>query len=135
MADPKTSTPAAAPALTDAAAATEGKKKRAAAGEAKKPRNLGPKGVAKALRGSINRTNKLLAQAKKEKLLCENKLKAMMQDAECAKTPAGISISWKSTSTSRLDTTALKAAEPEIVNKYTVTATSRRFTISTRKSK
>ena len=75
------------------------------------------------------------AQAKKEKILCENKLKAMMQDAECAKTPTGISISWKSMSTSRLDTTALKAAKPEIVNKYTVTATSRRFTVSTKKSK
>lgn len=75
------------------------------------------------------------AQAKKDRLLCENQLKAMLKDAECAKTPAGISISWKSTSTSRLDTTALKTAEPEIVSKYTVTANSRRFTISTKKSK
>ena len=74
-------------------------------------------------------------QAKKDKLLYENKLKAMLKDAECAKTPAGISISWKSTSTARLDTTALKAAEPEIVNKYTVTATCRRFTIASKKSK
>lgn len=78
MADPKTSTPAAAPASTDATApaATEGKKKRAAAGEAKKPRNLGPKGVAKALRSSINRTNKLLVLAKKENLKLELSLDA-----------------------------------------------------------
>ena len=75
------------------------------------------------------------AQAKKDKTLCENKLKAMMQDAECAKTPSGVSISWKSTSVSRLDTAALKAAEPDMVNKYTVTAATRRFTISLKNSK
>ena len=78
MADPKTSTTAPATASTTATDATAetGKKKRAASGEAKKPRNLGPKGVAKALRGSINRTNKLLAQAKKENLKLELSLDA-----------------------------------------------------------
>ena len=78
MADPKTSTTAAASASTAATApaATEGGRKRAANGEAKKPRNLGPKGVAKALRASINRTNKLLVQAKKENLKLELSLDA-----------------------------------------------------------
>ena len=61
---------------TDGAAAVTGKKTRAANGEAKKPRNLGPKGVAKALRASVNRTNKLLVLAKKDGLTLEVSLDA-----------------------------------------------------------
>lgn len=60
----------------DSAAAVTGKKTRAANGEAKKPRNLGPKGVAKALRASVNRTNKLLVLAKKDGLTLEVSLDA-----------------------------------------------------------
>ena len=87
MADPKTpntapvsnaSASATATEVTkvDGAIAATGKKTRAANGEAKKPRNLGPKGVAKALRASVNRTNKLLVLAKKDGLTLEVSLDA-----------------------------------------------------------
>ena len=85
MADPKT--PNTAPVYNASASATAteapkvdsaatGKKTRSANGEAKKPRNLGPKGVAKALRASVNRTNKLLVLAKKDGLTLEVSLDA-----------------------------------------------------------
>ena len=84
MADPKT--PNTAPVFNasasatatevDSAVAATGKKTRSANGEAKKSRNLGPKGVAKALRASVNRTNKLLVLAKKDGLTLEVSLDA-----------------------------------------------------------
>lgn len=39
-------------------------------------------------------------------------------------------ITWKAVTTSRLDSTALKKALPEIVAQYTKTTTSRRFVIA-----
>jgi predicted phage-related endonuclease len=41
----------------------------------------------------------------------------------------GHNISWKPVSTERLDTKALKEAEPEIYAKYVKTSVSRRFTL------
>lgn len=41
----------------------------------------------------------------------------------------GHTVGWKPVTTERLDTTALKAKEPEIVKKYTKAITSRRFTV------
>lgn len=59
----------------------------------------------------------------------ENDLKAMLKDAECGKTPAGHSVSWKSATTNRLDTTRLKKDKPELVEQYTVQSTVRKFGI------
>lgn len=72
---------------------------------------------------------------KEEKAKLENQLKALMKDAECAKTPAGYSIRWKSSTSSRLDTTKLKAEQPDLVAKYTKTSSYRRFTVTAPKAK
>lgn len=60
----------------------------------------------------------------------EIKLKSLMKDAECGKTPAGYSVRWKNSQTSRLDTTKLKADHADIVAKYTKTTQYRRFSIT-----
>lgn len=67
---------------------------------------------------------------KKKRAEKENQLKAMLKKAECAKTPAGYSIRWKSSKTNRLDTATLKAEHPELVEKYTKTTSYRRFSIT-----
>ncbi len=41
----------------------------------------------------------------------------------------GHTVGWKTVSSERLDTTALKAKEPEIAKKYTKITNSRRFTV------
>lgn len=69
-------------------------------------------------------------QIKAGKAECENKLKAMLKKAECGKTPAGYSVHWKSSSTSRLDTSKLKAENPTLVEKYMKTTSYRRFSIT-----
>ena len=60
----------------------------------------------------------------------ENNLKAMLGEAECAKTPGGYSVRWKSRTTSRIDTAKLKADHPDLVAKYTKTTSYRRFSIT-----
>ena len=56
-------------------------------------------------------------------------IKAAMGDAEQI-TAGPFRITWKPVTTSRIDTTALKKALPEIAAQYTKTTTSRRFTIA-----
>lgn len=73
-------------------------------------------------------------QLKTAKAEAENRLKAIMKDAECGKTPAGYSVRWKSSSTSRLDTTKLKAEHPDLVARYTKTTAYRRFSITAPKA-
>lgn len=49
---------------------------------------------------------------------------------ECESLTAGqYKITWKPVTTSRVDTTALKADHPEIAAQYTKTTTTRRFTV------
>ena len=69
-------------------------------------------------------------QLKAARAESENALKAMLGEAECAKTPGGYSVRWKSSTTSRLDTTKLKADHPDLVAQYTPTTNYRRFSIS-----
>ena len=64
----------------------------------------------------------------------ENKLKALLKDAELGVTPSGFSVSWKSYSQSRLDSAKLKAAHADIVNRFTTTVTGRKFSVSAPKS-
>ncbi len=66
--------------------------------------------------------------AKARKQAAANHLKEMLGDHEKGQIE-GHTVSWKPITTERLDTTALKAKEPEIVKKYTKTSTSRRFTV------
>ena len=66
------------------------------------------------------------AKAKKQE--ASNHLKEFMGDYEKAEC-SGYSISWKPVTSERLDSKALKEAEPEIYDKYVKTSTSRRFTL------
>ena len=66
------------------------------------------------------------AKAKKQE--ASNHIKEIMGDYDKA-TCLGHSISWKPVSSERLDTKALKEAEPEIYEKYVKKSISRRFTI------
>lgn len=72
----------------------------------------------------------LEAQIKAQKATDENALKAMLGKSECAKTPGGYSVRWKSSTTSRLDTAKLKDEVPDIVAKYTKTSSYRRFSVT-----
>lgn len=83
----------------------------------------------------LNDLKEVEAQVKAEKTKTENQIKALLKDAECGKTPAGYSVRWKTSSTSRLDTTKLKAEQPDIVAKYTKTSSYRRFSITAPKEK
>ena len=66
------------------------------------------------------------AKAKKQE--ASNHIKEIMGDYDKA-TCLGHSISWKPVSSERLDSKALKEAEPEIYEKYVKKSISRRFTI------
>ncbi len=83
---------------------------------------------------NLEEIKNMMDELKKNQAEAENQLKAMMKKAECGKTPAGYSVRWKNSSTSRLDTTKLKADQPEIVAKYTKTSTYRRFSITAPKA-
>jgi len=74
------------------------------------------------------------AKAKAEKILCENQLKDLIKDAECAKTLAGHSVSWKSVTTNRIDSTKLKTEQPELVKQYLTASSSRKFTVAAAKA-
>ncbi len=66
------------------------------------------------------------AKAKKQEAC--NHLKELIGDYEKAEC-SGYLISWKPVTSERLDSKALKEAEPEIYDKYIKTSTSRRFTL------
>ena len=59
----------------------------------------------------------------------EDEIKAAMGDKEQI-IVGGYKITWKVVATSRLDSTALKKALPEISAKFTKTTTTRRFSIN-----
>lgn len=59
---------------------------------------------------------------------CVNKLKSLIEDNEIAKVNNSI-ITWKNTTSERLDSKKLKVEQPEIYNKYTKKTTMRRFMI------
>ena len=59
----------------------------------------------------------------------EDSIKAHMGDTE-QMTAGAFKITWKTVTSSRVDTTALKKAVPELAAQYTKTTTTRRFTIN-----
>ena len=59
----------------------------------------------------------------------EDSIKAAMGEEELL-TAGAYKVSWKTFTSSRVDTTALKKALPEIATAYTKTTTSRRFSIN-----
>ena len=77
----------------------------------------------------------LLAKADEDaaierKRLAENRLKAAMGEHEKAISAVGNQVSWKTVSSSRIDTARLKTEQPAILERYASTVTSRRFSIS-----
>lgn len=73
-------------------------------------------------------------ELKTAKATCENKLKALLKDAESGIAPNGYVVSWKSFSQSRLDSTKLKAAHADIATQFTTTVTGRKFSVSASKA-
>ena len=67
-------------------------------------------------------------EAKEKKQLASNHLKELMGDYNTAKCQ-GYTVSWKPVTSERLDTKALKEAEPAIYAKYVKSSTSRRFIV------
>ena len=59
----------------------------------------------------------------------EDEIKSVMGDEETLLAGA-FKVSWKTFTSSRLDSTALKKALPEIAAKFTKTTTARRFSIN-----
>ena len=58
----------------------------------------------------------------------EDEIKKVMGDEELL-TAGAYKVSWSNVTSSRLDTTALKKALPEVAAAYTKTTTSRRFSV------
>ena len=71
--------------------------------------------------------------AAEQRRLAESRLKTMLQDHEAGISPGGWRVSWKSVSTSRLDSARIKVEEPSIWTRYCTPTTSRRLSISAKK--
>lgn len=59
----------------------------------------------------------------------EDAIKAAMGDEETL-TAGAYKVTWKPVTSSRLDTKALKAALPDVVARFTITSTARRFCVN-----
>lgn len=71
----------------------------------------------------------LIEEAQEEAEAIKDELKAAMGSAEELR--AGeYKITWKAVTSSRVDTKALKAAAPELVERFTKTTTTRRFVVA-----
>ncbi len=71
----------------------------------------------------------LIEEAQAEAETIKDAIKAHMGDSEELR--AGeYKVTWKAVTASRVDTTALKKALPEVVAKFTKTTTSRRFCVA-----
>lgn len=84
------------------------------------------------LKAKIRQLRKLQAQidkAEQEAEVIKNEIKAHMGDTEELR--AGeYRVTWKNVTSTRLDTTALKKAIPDLVARFTTTTTTRRFCVN-----
>lgn len=71
----------------------------------------------------------LVDEAEAEIEAIKDIIKAYMGDSEELRV-GEYKVTWKAVATSRLDSKALKAAFPDVVEQFTKTSTSRRFTVS-----
>ena len=83
----------------------------------------------------LNDIDGLEAEMKEKKNECENKLKNMLGTAQCGKTPKGVNIRWKSSSSSRFDAASFKRDHPELAAKYMKESSYRRFSVTMPKEK
>lgn len=73
----------------------------------------------------------LIDEATADAEAIKDTIKAHMTDTGADELRAGeYKVTWKTVTSSRLDTTALKKAAPELVEKFTKTSTSRRFNVA-----
>ena len=79
----------------------------------------------------LRRCRREMDALKKEAEAIETEVKAELEarGADQAET-AHYRVFWKTVSSTRLDTKALKAERPEIYERYAVTAVTRRFTVT-----
>ena len=73
--------------------------------------------------------NRMKEEIEAEIAAAEDEIKSVMGDEETLLAGA-FKVSWKSFTSSRLDSTALKKALPEIAAQFTKTTTARRFSIN-----
>ncbi len=59
----------------------------------------------------------------------QDKIKAVMGESE-ELTAGAFKVTWKAITSARLDTTALKKALPDVVERFTKTTTTRRFQVA-----
>ena len=71
----------------------------------------------------------LIEEAQAEAEAIKDEIKAAMGDSESI-TAGEYKITWKAVTTSRLDSTALKKALPDVAERFTRTSTTRRFVIA-----
>ena len=71
---------------------------------------------------------RMMEELEAELSAVQDEIKAYMGDAETL-TAGPYKVSYKLVTSSRLDTTALKKALPDVAAQYTKTTTSRRFTV------
>ncbi len=82
----------------------------------------------------IAECKKLEDDLKKAISEAQHKLCGWLGNSESGRTSGGYCVHWKNVTTSRLDTVKLKAEQPELVEQYTKTTSSRRFSISAPKA-
>ena len=76
----------------------------------------------------LRQLQRLIEEAQAEAEAIKDQIKAQMGDAE--ELQAGeYRITWKPVTSSRLDTAALRAALPEVAERFTRTSTARRFCV------
>ncbi len=77
----------------------------------------------------LRQLQSLIEEAQAEAEAIKDSIKAHMGDAEELR--AGeYQVTWKAVTSSRLDSKALKAALPEVVERFTRTTTTRRFCVA-----
>lgn len=77
----------------------------------------------------LRQLQSLIEEAQAEAEAIKDTIKAHMGDAQELR--AGeYKVTWKPVTSSRLDSKALKAASPELVERFTKTVTSRRFCVA-----
>lgn len=77
----------------------------------------------------LREVQRMIEDAQAEAEALKNEIKAYMGDSESLN--AGeYKITWKSVESNKLDTTALKAALPEVAERFTKKTTARRFCVA-----
>ena len=79
----------------------------------------------------LRQLQSLIEEAQAEAETIKDQIKASMTAQGAEELRAGeYKVTWKAVMSSRLDTTALKMALPEVVERFTKTTTSRRFCVA-----